>query len=574
MRELVTILLPEIILVAAACALILLGVSSKPAARRLAPALALAALAAVFAIQFWAAVSDTQELKDPWNTVRSSGFTHYVKLLTSGVGAMLVLLAWPTNAEATGSRSLQFGGDAGEFFALMLLSLAGVMLVSVANDLVLLFLAVELASIPTYVMVSISRPIPAAQEAGVKYFFLGAMSAAVMLFGFSYLYGTTGVARLDEVGAALQQARGGFAGLGAATPLGGWKLLGVVMLLAGFAFKIAAVPLHVYAGDVYQGAATPVTAFLAFVPKTSGMIAIIKLLGVVGGLNWTVPDEIVRLLWVLAALTMTAGNVLALMQANVKRVLAYSSVAHSGYMLVGLTALAGAYESGATPIEALRVQNQALEGVLFYLAAYGIMNVAAFGVLALLPTRQAGATAGPRGLPIEQTPPATTAETLDDLAGQGRRHPLIGLAMAVSCFSLIGLPLTVGFFGKLYLIRPALDGRFYWLVVVTVVNAAVSAAYYLRIVATMFLRSDPVTAEAMESDITDAAAEGTAAEPLARRAFPLVAAVGLSVGLTLLFGTVFPATSQLSLRARDAAAFHPQPPARGSMISASTAMGR
>jgi NADH-quinone oxidoreductase subunit N len=350
-------------------------------------------------------------------------------------------------------------------------------------------------------------------------------------------------------------------------------MLGVVMLLAGFAFKIAAVPLHVYAGDVYQGAATPVTAFLAFVPKTSGMIAIIKVLGVVGGLNWLVPDEIVRLLWVLAALTMTVGNVLALLQTNVKRVLAYSSVAHSGYMLVGLTVLAGVHQSGGTPIEALRVQNQALEGVLFYLAAYGIMNVGAFGVLALLPTRQAAAAA-PRGLPIEQTPPATTAETFDDLAGQGRRHPLIGLAMAVACFSLIGLPLTVGFFGKLYLIKPALDGRFYWLVVVTVVNAAISAGYYLRIVATMFLRSDPVTAEAMESDITDAAAEGTAAEPFARRAFPLVAAVGLSVALTLLFGAVFPATSQLSLRARDAAAFHPQPPARGLTTSASAALGR
>jgi len=290
-------------------------------------------------------------------------------------------------------------------------------------------------------------------------------------------------------------------------------------------------------------------------------------------LSWAVPDQIVRLLWVLAALTMTAGNALALMQTNVKRVLAYSSVAHSGYMLVGLTALAGAHASGGAAIQAMRVQNQALEGVLFYLAAYGIMNVAAFGVLALLPTRQAAA-ATPRGLPIEQTPPATTAETFDDLAGQGRRHPLLALAMAVSCFSLIGLPLTVGFFGKLYLIKPALDGRFYWLVVVTVVNAAISAAYYLRIVATMFLRSDPVTDLAMESDITDAAAEGTAAEPFARRAFPLVAAVGLSVALTLLFGTVFPATSQLSLRARDAAAFHPQPPTRGMTGTASASLGR
>ena len=570
MREIASILLPELILIAVACVLVLLGVSSKPAARRLAPALALAALAAAFALEMYAIVGEGGVRADRWNTLRSSNFSHYVRLLTAGIGALLVLLAWPTNSDATGSRSLHFGSDAGEFFALMLFSLAGVMLVSVANDLVLLFLAVELASIPTYVMVSISRPIPAAQEAGVKYFFLGAMSAAVMLFGFSYLYGTTGMARLDEIAAALHSPAGGtaaeaaVAGIGAPpTVLSGWKTLGVVMLLAGFAFKIAAVPLHVYAGDVYEGAATPVTAFLAFVPKTSGMIAIIKLLGVVGGMWWNVPEQVVRLLWVLAALTMTVGNVLALMQDNVKRVLAYSSVAHSGYMLVGLTALAGAYSSGLAFNDAARVQNDAMEGVLFYLAAYGIMNTAAFGVLALLPSRTADLTARARGLPIEVTPPATTAETYEDLAGQGRRHPLLGLAIAVACFSLIGLPLTVGFFGKLYLIKPALDGRFYWLVVVTVVNAAISAAYYLRIVATMFLRSDPITAEAIESDIADAADEGTAAESVTRRRFPIIAAVALSVGLTLLFGTVFPATSQLSLRAQDAASEHPHPPARG-----------
>src|SRR5688572_23679178 len=204
MRELASILLPELILIVTARALLLVGVSSKPAARRLAPVLALAALAAVFAIQMFAVVGQPIVQTDPWHTVRATGFSHYIKLLTAGIGALLVLLAWPTNADATGSRSLHFGGDAGEFFALMLLSLAGVFLVSVANDLVLLFLAIELASIPTYIMVSVSRPIPVAQEAGVKYFFLGAMSAAVMLFGFSYLYGTTGLSRLDDIAAALQ----------------------------------------------------------------------------------------------------------------------------------------------------------------------------------------------------------------------------------------------------------------------------------------------------------------------------------------------------------------------------------
>src|SRR3954470_3701664 len=235
MGNLFNILLPELLLVGAACALFLLGVSTKPAARRLAPVLALAAVAGVFAMQVWVVMGLTESptpASDPWNTVHGSAFSDYIKLLTSGVGVLMVLLAWPTNPDATGSRSLHFGGDAGEFFALMLLSLAGVFLVSVANDIVLLFLAVELASIPTYVMVSISRPIPVAQEAGVKYFFLGAMSAAVMLFGFSYLYGTTGVAHLDEIAAALRPGAGDTAGtLGAPLVLSSWKLLGVVMLL-------------------------------------------------------------------------------------------------------------------------------------------------------------------------------------------------------------------------------------------------------------------------------------------------------------------------------------------------------
>src|SRR5439155_23585652 len=160
------------------------------------------------------------------------------------------------------------------------------------NDLVLLFLAIELASIPTYVMVSISRPIPVAQEAGVKYFFLGAMSAAVMLFGLRYLYGTPGLSHLHEIAAALRPGAGDNAAVFTAPlALSDWKLLGVVMLLAGFAFKIAAVPLHVYAGDVYQGAATPVTAFLSFVPKTCGMVAIIMLLAEVDGMNYDLPQS-------------------------------------------------------------------------------------------------------------------------------------------------------------------------------------------------------------------------------------------------------------------------------------------
>src|SRR5207248_1290292 len=178
-------------------------------------------------------------LADDSNAVRVAEFAHYIKLIAAGVGAMLVLLAWPTNREATGNSATDYGTEAGEFFALMLLSIAGVFFVADANDLILLFLAIELASIPTYIMVSVSRPLPVAQEAGVKYFFLGAMSAAVMLFGFSYLYGTTGTTDMSAIAAQFRQTAGaaGAGGAGGVVQLSAWQMLAVVMLIAGFAFK-------------------------------------------------------------------------------------------------------------------------------------------------------------------------------------------------------------------------------------------------------------------------------------------------------------------------------------------------
>jgi NADH-quinone oxidoreductase subunit N len=549
MSELVVPMLPELVLIAVACVLFLLGVSNRPPVRRLAPMLALLALVALFVYQVLQVVNmpAADTLADPWNTVTVGAFARYVKLLTLGVGAVLVLLAWPTNAQATGSPSMDVGTDTGEFFALMLLSIAGVLMVAGANDIMLLFLAIELASIPTYIMVSMSRPLPVAQEAGVKYFFLGAMAAAVMLFGFSYLYGTTGQVHLDQILAVFRRQN---------FELSNWQLLAVLMLLAGFAFKIAAVPLHAYAGDVYTGAATPVTAFLAFIPKTSGMVAIVKILWACGGGTFAVPHPVYRMLWVIAILTMTVGNVLGLLQSNVKRVLAYSSIAHSGYMLVGLTALVAA---AGNPT----VQTEALGGVLFYLAAYGVMNAGAFGVLMLLPSREpaygdesyGSATAG-------RVPPATTAETFKDLAGTGRRNVGLGLAMAVSCFSLIGIPLTVGFLGKAFLIWPAFRAGQTTLVVVTVVNAAISAAYYLRIVAAMFLTPAEGTADGAKEP-TDTGA--------AFRSAPVTAAVTISVVTTLLLGTILPLPTWLSQRVNEAAQFGTPPTALPSAPNAARA---
>jgi NADH-quinone oxidoreductase subunit N len=500
-------MLPEIVLCAAACVLLLMGMSMKPSVRRSAPVLALLALIVAGASQLRPLVPRHEMFDSRWHTVYVFEFARYIKLLSAGIGALLVMLAWPGNPQGTGGSALDWGTEAAEFFALMLLSIAGVFIVAGANDIMLLFLGIELASIPTYILVSISRPLEASQEAGVKYFFLGAMAAALMLFGFSYLYGTTGTTKLDQI----------------VTLIGPvwhpWQTLAVVVLIAGFAFKMAVVPLHVYAGDVYEGAGTPVTAFLSFVPKISGFVALLKILYAVTGGNWVVPPDIFKLLWILAALTMTVGNVTGLVQVqNVKRTLAYSSIAHSGYMLVGVTALV----HSADPA----VQASALQGILFYLAAYGLMNVGAFGVLILLPSRR--------------NIPATSAETFDDLAGLGHKHLVLALAMSVSCFSLIGLPLTVGFFGKLYLIAPAFKAGLNGLVIILVLNAAISAAYYLKIVAALFLRPEPPPTRF-------GAAPVKARQPF-HYPIPVLVSIGVSMVGVLWLGIVLPATQRLTTR--------------------------
>jgi len=228
-------------------------------------------------------------------------------------------------------------------------------------------------------------------------------------------------------------------------------------------------------------------------------VATIKILYTVGGGQFLLPEVIVKLLWIVAALTMTVGNVLGLLQTNIKRLLAYSSVAHSGYMLVAVASLGRA--------------EQALPGVVFYLTAYGLMNAAAFGVLMLLPSRAGSGS----------------AETFEDIAGQGRRNLGLGLAMTVACFSLIGLPLTIGFLGKIFLIQPALAAGNIWLAIILVANAAVSAAYYLRIVGNMFLRL-PTIPETVP----------------APRHWSVQAAVVLSVVATLVLGSVPPITQRLS----------------------------
>ncbi len=406
-------------------------------------------------------------------------------------GAVLVLFGWDEVPD----------DQAAEYHGCLLLMVAGTAFTAMANDLVTLFLALELISIPTYVLLYLPRIDRAAQEAAMKYFLLSVFSSALLLFGFSYLYGLTGTTNLPGEMETLTAARtGGF--------LPGVALVALVMVVAGLGFKITAVPFHFYAPDVYQGTTTGAAAILAFVPKVAGFTALVRVLGFVlpalvpvtdsgGGVigvdlesrpypGLPLGEQLPVLLWIVAAVTMSLGNLLALLQDNVKRLLAYSSVAHAGYMLIGL-AVAPRLLGGGAPVGGV-------EAVLFYLVSYGAMTVGAFAVLSSLSTRE------------------RPAETVDDLAGLGRSHPGTALLMALFLFSLIGLPATAGFWGKLWLFQGAVSvpvvpddptsperhrlfeasteqhRLFLTLAIIGAVNAAVAAFYYLRIAAVMFLR--------------------------------------------------------------------------------------
>jgi NADH-quinone oxidoreductase subunit N len=393
----------------------------------------------------------------------------YVKMVICALGIVLAMLSVGLIdrrlEDAVKSGRARFDPirvSRGEYFAFFLLSLIGAMLVCNANDLIWLFLALELTSLPTYVMVAISRPSRRAQEAAVKYFFLGALAAAMFLYGFALLYGATGTIVLSDMREALaaQTAAGG---------LNRMAIVGMILAVVGVSFKIVAVPMHFYAADVYEGAAAPVTAFLGFVPKTAGAVAIILLLGTVGwrghlpGGMAGLPQPILITLWMIAVLTMTLGNVGAMLQRSAKRLLAYSSIAHSGYLLIGVIAGPGL----------------GVNSVLFYLLAYGVMNTAAFAALAALERR------------------GEEVELLDDLAGLRHRHRTLSVVIAVAAVSLIGFPPLLGFWGKLLLLVAGVKAGHLPLVVIAVINSAVSAWYYLRLAGLPVLAMPGPQAEAI-----------------------------------------------------------------------------
>jgi NADH-quinone oxidoreductase subunit N len=448
-----TVLQPEIVLLIGAVFCLLLGVGKSAFWRALAAPCGLIALLVTLFLSWTQAVSATADA--PVGLIADS-MAGYIGVIAAAVGILILLVNWHLPVE----------GERGEFFGLLLCSISGLILTGRSDDLVMLFFALELVSVPTYVLIALSSSDLRAPEASSKYFFLGAMSAAVMVYGFSFIYGATGTTLIgasdSSVGLAAYVARNGVS-----NPL---LLIGLVLSIGGLAFKLAAVPFHFYVADVYQGAASPVTGLLGFLPKAAGFAALVRLVLSTGTAQ---EQPIFWMLWIICVATMTVGNVLALLQRNVKRILAYSSVSHSGYMLIGILVGYGLL-AGDNPFA------DGVAAVLFYLGVYGIMNLGAFAVLSYLLRR---------GRP---------AEELSDLNGLWRSEPVAALALAVCVFSLMGFPPTAGFAGKVYIFSGAFSlpvGATYQaplvaLAVIGVLNAAVAAVYYLRIFAACYLGED------------------------------------------------------------------------------------
>jgi NADH-quinone oxidoreductase subunit N len=367
------------------------------------------------------------------------GVTHFLNLVILFGAAMTVLVSVKYLADVR----INYG----EYYALLMASVLGMMFLTAATDLLMLFLALELMSIPVYVLAGFKRASLRSNESALKYFLIGSFASGIMLYGMALLYGATGHIELAEIGERFDPSN----------PL---TLLGSALILVGLAFKISSVPFHQWAPDVYEGAPTTVTGFMATTVKVAAFGALIRVISVALAPG---SDLMYGALWLLSVLTMTVGNVMAIIQPNIKRMLAYSSIAHAGYILVGI--IVGTQDGYAS--------------VLFYLLVYTFMTIGAFTVVAVL------AKAG------------EDRERIEDLAGLSVTRPFLAVVMSVCMFSLAGIPGFAGFMGKFQLFRAAIergteigDTSLYWLAILGVLNSAISLAYYLRVPLVMYMK-DP-----------------------------------------------------------------------------------
>lgn len=427
-------------------------------------------------------------------------FALFFQFLLVGVAALIVL--------ASVRYEQRFEGIRGEYVALMFFSVTGMMLLASGRELISLYVALELTSLPAAALVAFLRD-TRSTESGLKFLLLSAISSAVLLYGLVYIYGFTGTTYLDEIlnRIANLQTQGA---LDPSIPFGSYALLvGIVLTVTGFAFKLSAVPSQMWVPDVYEGAPTPVTAFLSVASKAAGFAVVLRIL-YAGFASPALSLEWSALFAILAVVSMTVGNLLALNQRNIKRMLAYSTIAHAGYIMVGIAAAASRAEGGnilAGP-----------QSVLFYLIGYGFTNLATFFAVIAITNR-------------------TGNDLISGFAGMGKRTPRLALLLTLGLLSLLGMPPTVGFMAKAFVFSTAVNADLLWLALAGMMNSAVSAFYYLRVVRTMYL-DQPEDESRVSADIPITLATGVTAAGIAVFGFAPwfllrlaeIAVQGLSVG--------------------------------------------
>lgn len=433
--------LPEIILTIAGTLLLLLeGFKKDEDSRTLISTLSLIAIG--LAMYGTVVAYDNPGLAFS-NMLVSDGFAAFFRLVVLGVGLLTVLCSTSYLEREKSST--------GEFYVLLLFSLAGQCLMAAANELIMVFIGLEVSSIASYILAGYLRDDKRGNESALKYFLLGSFATAFLLYGVAWVYGMTGSTNLLEIRAAVAKGVPSMTMVSAAAGL----------MLVGFAFKISAAPFQVWAPDVYQGAPSPVSGFLSAGPKAVAFAVMIRVFQTAFE---AITPRWEPVLWVMALFTMTIGNFAALWQNNIKRMLGYSSIAHAGYVLVAVTTHSVTGTAAA----------------MFYLAAYGLMNYGAFAIV----THVAGK--------------GEEHVTLDSMKGLSQREPAVAALLTVFLLSLIGVPLTAGFFGKFYIFKAAMDSNLVWLTALGLLNSAVAAYYYLRVLVVMYMHEPERTEKALD----------------------------------------------------------------------------
>ncbi len=459
-------ILPEMVLIGVGTLLMILeGIAGERNRAGLAP-LALLGIVAAMAATVAAAGNPGPAFH---GMIQADGFGAFFRMVVLVVGLLAVL--------CSSSYLQREEADSGEFYALLLFSLVGQCLLATANELIMVFIGLEISSIATYILAGFLRNDVRNNESAVKYFLLGSFATAFLLYGVAWIYGITGSTNLQLIRRFLSNPESGASAM----------MVGVsaALMFTGFAFKVSAVPFQVWAPDVYQGAPAPVSAFMSAGPKAAAFAVFIRVYTTAfpgGGERWS------HVIWLSALATMVVGNFAALTQSNLKRILAYSSIAHAGYVLVAITAHSQIGTAAA----------------MFYLASYAFMNVGAFAVLSHF---------GRKGEKYVE---------LNDLAGLAEKQPVTAALFTIFLFSLVGVPLTGGFFGKFYIFKAAIDSGLYWLTVLGLLNSAVAAYYYLRIIVVMYFHEPGESMESLQSPApgVSIALWGSAAAILVLGVFP------------------------------------------------------